>query len=225
MLTTKTTYNKYPTGLKIQFAQNALNKSLFKTMPRSTRQHWKNFNVEKLYAPANAVVYDHENIALINALVEIQQLKKVIRALAYVIVVYKKFLSQFIIARENMIAIQSIVLICIKHLENNFPKEKIYKWLPLTSHQWAAWSSRKVCKFSLIALCKRKYPHQLTMIEINTIKESCINNNYKYWPLISIYYKMLKDKILFCSPSTFYKYCRLLNITRTKNKSKKIITH
>ena len=36
--------------------------------------------------------------------------------------------------------------------------------------------------------------------------------------MISIYYQLLRDETLYCSPSTFYKYCRLLNITCSINR-------
>ncbi|MEO6733204.1 MAG: hypothetical protein ABIN01_18420 [Ferruginibacter sp.] len=188
---TKTIYQKYPTGLKIQFAQNGLTKSQLKNIPRSTRQSWKNYNIEKLWAPADVTIYDHENITLINALAEVQKLRKTIRAMAGLLIIYRKFLSQFSIERNNVASIAGSVASCLAYLQNNIPKNDLWKFMPFSNHQWSAWKTKKLCKVSLLQLCRRKYTHQLIAGEVEMIKESCSNIIYQHWPLISIYYSLL----------------------------------
>lgn len=46
------------------------------------------------------------------------------------------------------------------------------------------------------------------------IGSACIDEKYGHWPLSSIYYQLMREDKLHCCKSTFYKYCRLLNITR-----------
>lgn len=210
-----TLYRKYPTGLKIQFAQNALPKECCQPIARSTRQRWKNYTIKKLYIPENLPVYDCENILLLNALAEIQQLKRIIRGLVYLLIVYKKLLEQFNIQQKHIALVREEAIVCIKYLQSNFSNQ-FWKRMPFSSHQWSAWNSRKVCRISLFQLCRRKHPQQLTTAEIDVIKNNCSDIKYKHWPLISIYYQLLREKKLHCSRSTFYKYCRLLNITCVK---------
>ena len=216
MNTIKKTYNKYPTSLKMLYKQNAFNKSLFKSIPRSTRQYWKDFGSENLFEHNNFQINNSENALLVKSLREIQELKKIIRALVYLIVVYKKLLFQFKLKRENILPTQKYIALCLSYFEENFSKPNFFKWLPFSSNQWASWNSSKGCKISLLSLCRLKHPQQLTTTEINIIDKNCRNDEYKYWPLVSIYYKLLRDKLLFCSRSTFYKYCRLLSITNCK---------
>ena len=173
----KTTYRKYPTGLKIQFAQNALSKDCYKNISRSTRQGWKKYNVEQLYTPSTAVIYDSENVELLKALAEIQRLKKFIRGMAYLIVVYKKLLSQFDLERKNILSVHGLAVACVQYLQFNFPQKQFWIWMPFSSHQWSAWNSRAVCKLSLLQLCRRKHPHQLTTTEINAIKKTVLIHN------------------------------------------------
>jgi hypothetical protein len=211
-----TRYRKYPTGLKIQFAQNALSKEYYKPIARSTKQRWKNYNIEQLYVPENVPIYDHENIDLLKALAEIQQCKKIIRGLVYLLLIHKSLLNQFKIEQKNAALVRELISVCVKYLQSNFTSNQFWRWMPFSSHQWSAWNSRKICKISLLSLCRRTHPQQLTAAEAGAIKDNCSDGKYKHWPLVSIYYQLMRDKKLHCSRSTFYKYCRLMNITCLK---------
>jgi len=57
---------------------------------------------------------------------------------------------------------------------------------------------------------------QLTTKEILHIKQYLTNKNYINWSLSSVYYKMLRDKTAFMGLVTFYKYAKLLKLTRQK---------
>lgn len=63
---------------------------------------------------------------------------------------------------------------------------------------------------------KKRHPFQLTSREIVSIKRYLTNKQYFNWSLSSVYYRMLRDKVAFMSIETFYKYARLLKLTRQK---------
>lgn len=79
---------------------------------------------------------------------------------------------------------------------------------------WKVWSGQRHCLNSLQGLCRRQNPQQLSVSEQEIIRAGCANKEYENWPLNSIYYQMLRERKINCCQSTFYKYCRLLNITR-----------
>ncbi|HSH64556.1 MAG TPA: integrase core domain-containing protein [Bacteroidia bacterium] len=80
---------------------------------------------------------------------------------------------------------------------------------------------RNKCAESIMSVCKKYKPSQLTTKEVNTMKALLINPQFKYWPIRSLYYHALHNNTLNMCLSTFYKYARLLNISRLKPVSKK----
>jgi hypothetical protein len=90
----------------------------------------------------------------------------------------------------------------------------LWRYLPFTRRQWAAWNATGHCLRSLHNQCRKQRPQQLSGIEQETIKKACGDKLYEYWPLSSIYYDLLRQETIGCSLSTFYKYCRLMGITR-----------
>jgi transposase InsO family protein len=63
------------------------------------------------------------------------------------------------------------------------------------------------------------HPNQLLPVETKTMDRLLKNESFTYWPLVSVYYYALHNKLVSMSLSTWYKYAALLNITRMKPKS------
>ena len=138
---------------------------------------------------------------------------------------YRGLLGQFPIKWDHVIAYRNNIDHAIKAAVISVSKDRIWRWMPFTYKQWTAWTSRKVCKASLLSLCRRQHTLQLTNAEQKAISDACSEAGYKHWSLGSIYYQLMRDDKLHCSSSTFYKYCRLLHITRKRvRKTKKYNT-
>ncbi len=67
----------------------------------------------------------------------------------------------------------------------------------------------KGCKVSPIAKCYREHPYQLTLEEVGKIEKFLTSPINRFKAKTSIYYKMMKKGILYCSISTFFKYAKL----------------
>jgi putative transposase len=214
-------YRKYCTGLKLQLAAGAIEKEQYKLIPKSNRARWRKLEATKYWVPpTGAEIYDHESIPLVQALAEIQRLKKLLRTMAYLLVLYKTIVQLLPLDAGHYLKIKPTAETCMKLLQRNIPSNRLWKWMPFSEHQWAAWGSRKVCQSSLLDLCRRTHPGQLTAAEVTVIKEAANSTDYLHWPLASVYYQLMRDGLLHCSISCFYKYCRLLDITRLKRKKK-----
>ena len=83
------------------------------------------------------------------------------------------------------------------------------------------WMTERVCPVSLRSLCLRTHPSQLAAVEIEALKKSVANKAVKGWPLVSIYWKSVRDGLFSFGLGTFYKYARLLGITRSKGKCRR----
>ena len=96
-------------------------------------------------------------------------------------------------------------------------KSKIYQTLNL-SHDFIHYKNRSNCSISIFNKCLKKHPLQLTSLDVKTIQEYCYHKTYKNWQAISIYWQMVRDKKLFCSKTTFYRYANKLGIIFTKKR-------
>ena len=98
---------------------------------------------------------------------------------------------------------------------------KILTYLDLPYNSYLKWKNSKKCHRSLLSLCYGKHPSQLTIREVQTIEHYCKKEQFRYWPLISIYHQMIKDRAAICGKATFYKYTNLLSLTRRPIKKPK----
>jgi hypothetical protein len=70
------------------------------------------------------------------------------------------------------------------------------------------------CTGSPIELCVKRIPQQLSNSETSKITELFQNPKFKCWPMSSLYYEGLRNLNLNIGLSTFYKYARLMNLSR-----------
>lgn len=214
---TKNSYNRYPTGLKLAYAAGTLPKNNAKRIPGSTRQRWKTLSPQDFWLPPYTT-FDSDNLLFIQLLQENTKLKQLLRLAARIILVYKKTFARVTLQPDTI----SLLIVLLNPLINTatalLPTQDSWKWLPFSARQWAAWTSRKRCRASVLNLCRRQHPAQVTTREQQQIITACYHPDYKHWPLSSIYYQLMRTEKIHCSISTFYKYCRLLKITKKPTK-------
>jgi transposase InsO family protein len=83
---------------------------------------------------------------------------------------------------------------------------------------------RNLCQDSIINRCHRAHPNQLLPSEINKMEKLLADEEFRFWPLSSLFYHGLKNKIISIGKSTWYKYAAILNVKRLKPKSAKVKT-
>jgi putative transposase len=210
---------RYRIELRYKYLNNALTREECKLIPKPTRDEWKKKGIVAIESLSFGRC-SQENLELLAARAEIQKYKKRIRELAYLLVIYRNLVSIFDVKLEHCKLVDSYINIYVQRLQkNNIPHKRIWKHLPITYRQWQFWNKkRQLCKKSLRQVCKRKHSGQLTNSEVNNIKKASLNPCYDGWPLISIYYQLIRNKSISCCCDTFYRYCRLLDITKRKKK-------
>ncbi len=77
------------------------------------------------------------------------------------------------------------------------------------------------CKTSPLNLCKRFYPLQLTDNEVSVLKELVSSEQFKYWPICSIYWYAARENLLHISLATWYKYVHILGLNSARVSKKK----
>lgn len=79
--------------------------------------------------------------------------------------------------------------------------------------QWAI-ESQFDCFDSWTALCTRRHPHQLSKEEITLMKQMLKAYEFDHWPIVSVQSHGLRTGKLIASLYSWYKYARLLGITK-----------
>ncbi|MBK3519982.1 integrase core domain-containing protein [Carboxylicivirga marina] len=92
------------------------------------------------------------------------------------------------------------------------PTSVFYYWKTKVLHK---------CNQSAFSLCQKRFPQQLTIDEVSTMKNLALNPQFRFWPVCSLAWYAMRENELFVSLSTWYKYLRKLGINRPRPPKKK----
>lgn len=113
------------------------------------------------------------------------------------------------------------VINTIDYLVNEIPFDKACKIYNITTQQYYHWKNKVHCTASVLNLCFKTHPSQLTIAECSTIKDAVNEPGNERKKLSGILFKLMREGKLFCSRSTFYKYANLVSERVKKRKGKK----
>jgi hypothetical protein len=104
----------------------------------------------------------------------------------------------------------------LQELNTVIPRKKQLNLFKLSPHQFSYIlnEAKQKCGISVLNRCFKKHPNQLTQEEIENIKERYRKKEYACWPNSSIFYKGLRENLINCSITTFYKYTGLLGLKK-----------
>jgi len=122
---------------------------------------------------------------------------------------------------KNKVLFQSkeIIIETIDRAKDIIGFEKACRVFQISYSKYYSWKNK--CKSSVINICRKLNPAQLSIREINTLKKYCSDTNLLNWSLSSIFYKMLRDKAAFMSLNTFYKYVNIMKLNRNKPENRR----
>lgn len=115
------------------------------------------------------------------------------------------------------------VIDLVDNLPVDFDKDIICKFLQISPHQFKIWKSNRLfaCSKSIIGYCTKRFPNQISQIEINTLKSLMSRKRFKAWSILSIWGFGFKKEYISMSRSSFYRYCLKLDISPKRKKFKK----
>lgn len=186
-----------------------LNSEQLSLIPATTIAYWDKNQLELMYGSdwVKEFSVDFEDLA-------VTQKRKIITKAAKLCI---KTLACFSSVLDKASNIQSLmkrnakqVIDTIDYMITEMPLKKACKVFKISSNQYYRWKNKLYCSASVLNLCFKTHPHQLTIAEAYCIKEAIHDPEYTYLPRASIYYTLLNKDKLFCSITTFYKYARLL---------------
>jgi transposase InsO family protein len=199
----------YHTDFAIQFKLNLLEKEDYQNIPKSTLYSWKTKDFSRLIG--TDIVFSDEKLELIKTFLSNHSFLKVAKGLYYIHSVWIKIVENVrgikTLLRRNkgwiIETIDSVIpLMGLKHAC------KLFK---ISQNQFYAWKRKIQCALSPIDICMKQNPLSVSPTELNIIKEFVKDQEYKNFPLVAVYYEMMRKGKAFMSLTTFYKYAKLFD--------------
>jgi putative transposase len=183
-------------------------------IPSSTKYEWNKKDQTKQFG-CEWVTQNKNNFETLQQILPYQKLLQINRAFLKIIAV-----SKAIHNTSSKLNKQNIID-NIKKINPILGLTKTLKFIGISKNQFQAFSRKKECPFSKTTECQIKHPTQLQTSEHDIVKQYCENENFKNWPLISIWHKIKIDAKAFFSRSMFYKSVNAQGLKKKKTKSKR----
>lgn len=204
-------YNSYHTNLVLLHHFNVLTGDFKSTIPRSTLSNWKKKDISRIIGCSSLSDKD------VLVLKETAKSKKLLKAAKALYFLFKTVTQLFDLAHNKAELLRSNKALILKTIEMTQPFlgiKRILKYIGLSASKMYYWLEKKKCENSIFQLCHSRHPHQLLFSEVSIIKKYLMNKRFKNWSVTSIYYQALRDKAIFMSISTWFKYANRLGIKR-----------
>lgn len=217
-MNTKRSRMKYHSTIPLLVMYNKeylIPKHVYQKIPKSTIQSWRCTN------PSSYIGLEYESIwreviEHYELYVKYQNLKNVIKTITKVWIKNSDLLLPILKQKKNT----SVLLDVLQELSVKIPENQILSLFEMNKYQFSYLiaQAKEECGISVLNRCFKKHPNQLSLREIQCIKDLYENPDYFCWPNTSIYYKAIQEQLISCSLSTFYKYIRLLKLKRVFKK-------
>jgi len=119
--------------------------------------------------------------------------------------------------------LQKRVVLGVNFLRKSFGLTSSLNLLGINRAQYYQWSAiaKHSCHDSFASLCIKRFPRQLTLKEVQKIKNQLTIEKYEHWPIVSIAADALRKGTVVASLFTWYKYAKLLNLSHPPKKFSK----
>ena len=210
----------YHTDIMIKYKLGVLEPGTIEKIPSSTLFNWKNKDFSQVFGLPD--VNDSE-IDLMREFLTRKKLMQAAKALYFLFLTYKSVVNNFSNKKKLFYDLKELIVDTIDRTKEILGFDRVLNIFDISVSTYYYWKYKVKCSDSLLKLCRIKHPLQLTVKEVKTIKRHLTDLNYIHWSLSSVYYKMQVNKAAFMHLSTFYKYARLLKLSRRKpgNRRKK----
>lgn len=204
-------YNSYHTNLILLHHFDCLSVELKSVIPRSTLSNWKKKDIAGIMGCSH---FSDSDISTLKAIAKSKKLLKAAKALYYLF----RAISTLVRQAENKATLlrtnKLLILHTIEKVKPVLGLKRIIGALGLSQAKLYYWLEKQKCKKSIFQLCQKRHPNQLLPGEVKMIKQYLLDEQFRNWSSLSVYYQALRDGIVFMSAGTWYKYANRLGIKR-----------
>lgn len=180
------------------------------TIPRSTLAAWKNQDLSKIIGCEKSP----DDAVLIKRIAKHGKMKKAAKALFILSDTLTSLLQNTENKAELINSNKELILNTIQKVKPILGVKRALRMLEISSSKMYYWLEKKKHKESIFQLCQSKHPNQLLTSEVNMIKKYLLDEQFKNWSTLSVYYQAMRDKAVYMGIGTWYKYANRLGIKR-----------
>jgi putative transposase len=209
----------YDTSIKHLYRkglEEAIPLSLRKKIPRNTIHRWRNENEDK-YTGCELNDLAHSELAMLKEFVRSKNARRIF--MTYVRI--GRFIQS--VTNEKVIKQQfkknkADLIDVVERARTALPLKQVLNCFGLTQATYNLWvlGMYSDCGGSAIDWCLSRQPHQLMRDEVETMERLLNDEEFSHWPISSLAHYARRNDLLHASPSTWYKYARILGIRRAK---------
>lgn len=215
----------YHTSLQIAFALGFLPENIIRTIPSSTLFNWKDRGYKHLIE-LDFAIENNEKIDTLRSIAKSKRLYEISKALVLIAAMYRNLLRSSKDRKQLMLAHKKQIIQTIERLQALIGLRRALQAFDLSSQLYNYWKRSVSCIHPPNFRCRKIFYNQLIPSEVATIRKYLLHPDFLRWPMVSVYYRMLRDRAAFMSLSTFYLYARMLGLSGLhrfrKPKSRKI---
>ncbi|MBE2274341.1 MAG: DDE-type integrase/transposase/recombinase [Flavobacteriales bacterium] len=219
------TYTSYHTSVKLTHAlgieKQIFTKDFLETIPSSTSQYWKSMP-SKQYAGSEFEEITKCSLQELRILADMR-IKNLRRLFVGFAKLYLSFLSIF--GKTNLLDMikshRKKLVPRIDRLVEVFQNKKlVLKFLGITANQYAHWKLQEgyACAKSMIWLCYKRVPRQVSMKEISMIKILMAEKETLHWSSASVWGYAVRQGKISMARTTWYYYCKLFQLNEARKK-------
>lgn len=216
------THNCYDTALVYLFIlgkEHLLPAELVSGIPYSTKATWRTYPIEKFIGHSQRTILD-EGIRKTELYCKYKHIKKVLATLEAIYMAIADMLDLVKIPVYQVKQYKERVLDIIQQHKQVLTLDKLLFCFRISRSSYQSWilELKVKCSASYFDVCIRKYGSQLLKPQVELIKKALTAKEYEHWPVASIAYYFQRMDWLHASVTTWYKYRKLLGITRLRFK-------
>lgn len=201
------------------YAYGMLDKEQLSSIPKNTRNNWNKFKHENydLDDWVKPFLVQFEDIKTIYMRMH---LRKTMVLLLQISNGFHEVLSSITKNKTFLKNNANTIVSSIDRLTNvsQLKIDRICDFYGVTKN-WYYKEKRKLkCAVSPFKLCYKQHPNQLTIKEVAAIERIVFDPENYGKPKTTMYYKTLRENVIYCAKSTFCKYATALGYQRPKHK-------
>ena len=214
-------YKAYHTSIKTCFAlgihQKLLPEHFLSLIPPSTSHYWKKQNPGKYLGDELALKIE-SSFEDVNTLLD-ERAVRLRRAFVAFIRLYLSVL-QFIgenqlkaVLKKNREKVVSLIDNASQHFGN---REGICKLLQISPESYRNWKRIAMysCQQSLLGVCFKSFPQQISRKEITVLRKYMSNGKYAHWSTAAIWAKAIRNTDISMSLASWYRYAKALGLLK-----------
>ncbi len=203
---------KYHTNIKIAFILGILENSILDQIAASTKGNWKKVDLNAIFGIDYKLAL--KEVDAIKNILQYRNMRKTMMAANLFLKLFQKIGNDIKNKKQLIKKYQLEIVDSLERIKDFMSFEKTLKIVGISASQYRYLKKKVNCTASPIKICRKIVSNQLTEKEVKTIRNYLSNYMEEQFTMVSVYYKMIYDKLAFMHLSTFYKYASLLGFSQ-----------